>query len=98
MSPGGPPEIGATAMAAVALLTVLALGAHWFLRSRGVGGGSAIRVVAMRPLGGKRAVAVVEVEGERFLLGLTDEAVSFLSRLDPSQVEHARPVPARANA
>jgi len=84
MNPVGPPEIGAGAVAAVALVIVVGLLANWWLRGRSavVGGGSVIRVVATRSLGGKRAVAVVEVERERFLLGLTDDLVSCLSRLE----------------
>ncbi len=84
MTPG-PPDIAWPAIAAVALLTVMALVAHWWLRGRGLipSSQNPIRLVATRSLGAKRAVAIVEIESERFLLGLTDEAVSCLSRLQP---------------
>ena len=78
-----PPEIAWSAIAAVVLLTALATFVHWWLKGRGLlpTAASPIKVVAMRSLGGKRSVAIVEVEAQRFLLGLTDEAVSFLSPL-----------------
>jgi flagellar biogenesis protein FliO len=78
-----PPEIAWPAIAAVVLLTALATFVHWWLKGRGLlpTATNPIKVVAMRSLGGKRSVAIVEVEAQRFLLGLTDEAVSFLSPL-----------------
>jgi flagellar protein FliO/FliZ len=49
------------------------------------GGGRVIRVVANQYLGGKSQVSVVEVDGERLLLGVSPERVNLLCRLDPSQ-------------
>ncbi|MEO6027926.1 MAG: flagellar biosynthetic protein FliO [Candidatus Binatia bacterium] len=79
----GPPEIAWPAIAAVVLLTVGATLVHWWLKRRGLVPTTVnpIKVVALRSLGGKRSVAVVEVESQRFLLGLTDESVSCLSQL-----------------
>jgi flagellar biogenesis protein FliO len=78
-----PPEIAWPALVAVVLLTALATLVHWWLKGRGLlpTAANPIKVVAMRSLGGKRSIAIVEVEAQRFLLGLTDEAVSFLSPL-----------------
>jgi flagellar biogenesis protein FliO len=78
-----PPEIAWSAIAAVVLLTAAATFVHWWLKGRGLlpTAANPIKVVATRSLGGKRSVAIVEVEAQRFLLGLTDEAVSFLSPL-----------------
>jgi flagellar biogenesis protein FliO len=83
LTPAGPPEIAWPAIGAVVLVTVIATLAHVWLRRRGLvpNGGNPIKVIAMRSLGGKRSVAIVEVESQRFLLGLTDEAVSCLSPL-----------------
>ena len=83
LTPSGPPEIAWPALAAVALLTVGVTLVHWWLKGRGLlpTASNPIRVVAMRSLGGKKSVAVVEVESQRFLLGVTDDAVSLLSRL-----------------
>jgi flagellar biogenesis protein FliO len=73
---------GGLGVFAVVGLLALALGLLWWLKARpGIGGEGPIRLVAMRPLGGKRLVALVEVESERFLLGLTDENITCLGRL-----------------
>ncbi|MCC6764862.1 MAG: flagellar biosynthetic protein FliO [Deltaproteobacteria bacterium] len=83
LTPSGSPEIAWPVIAAVLLLTAAATLVHWWLKGRGLlpTAANPIRVVAMRSLGGKKAVAVVEVEAQRFLLGLTDDAVSLLSQL-----------------
>jgi flagellar biogenesis protein FliO len=80
---GGPPEVAWPAIAAVVLLTAAATLVHWWLKGRGLipSVANPIKVVATRSLGGKRAVAIVEVESQRFLLGMTDEAVSCLGQL-----------------
>lgn len=71
-----------SAVALVALLAVVVVALAWWQRSRGVlGGGDAIRLVAVRGMGGKRLLALVEVEQERFLLGLTDERIDCLARV-----------------
>ncbi len=79
----GSPDIAWPAVAAVVLVTAVASAMHWWLKHRGLlpAAVNPIKVVAMRSLGGKKSVAVVEVETQRFLLGLTDEAISFLSAL-----------------
>jgi flagellar biogenesis protein FliO len=84
-NPSGPPEIAWPAIAAVVLLTALATLAHWWLKRRGLVPASTnpIKVVATRSLGPNRAVAVVEVDSQRFLLGLTDESGSCMSALAP---------------
>jgi flagellar biogenesis protein FliO len=94
MTPAAP-VIAWPAVAAVVLLTALALAAHWWLRSRGlvVGAANPIKVVATRAMGTKRALAIVEVENERFLLGLTDDSISCLSRLESMRRAEATPQP-----
>jgi flagellar biogenesis protein FliO len=81
------PEIAWPAIAAILLLTSAAFAVHLWLKSRGViaGGTNPIKLIATKSLGAKRAVAVVEVDNERFLLGLTDETISLLSPLRPEQ-------------
>jgi flagellar biogenesis protein FliO len=88
VTPSAPPEIAWPAIAAVVLLAALAALAHWWLKGRGLipSAANPIRVVATRSLGGKRAIAIVEVEHHRFLLGLTDDTVSCLSTL-PSEAK-----------
>lgn len=69
-------------VALVALLALAVAALAWWQRSRGTfGGGEAIRLVAVRGMGGKRLLALVEVEHERFLLGLTDERIDCLARV-----------------
>lgn len=47
-------------------------------------GGSAIQLVTSRYLGGKRFLTLVEVDGERLLLGLAGDHVSLVARLGRS--------------
>lgn len=78
-------------IALVALVGLLVAAVVWWQRSRGtLGGSDAIRLVAVRGLGGKRLLALVEVERERFLLGLTDERIACLARVTGrgSSAEH----------
>ena len=56
---------------------------HWWLGARAGRPDGPIRVVGSQGLGAKRAVAIVEVEGKRLLLGLTDERIACLAELDP---------------
>ena len=49
-------------------------------RTRG-GGAEAIRLVTSRYLGAKRFLTIVEVDGERLLLGLAGDQVSLVARL-----------------
>lgn len=77
----------------VSLGVVLAL-VWWFARRGRTGTRARVRpasvsVVGRQTLGRRTAVAVVEVEGRRLLLGLTDQQVSLLAEL----TEPARPAP-----
>jgi flagellar biogenesis protein FliO len=47
----------------------------------GARAGDAIRLVTSRYLGGKRFLTLVEVDGERLLLGLAGDRISLVSRL-----------------
>ena len=80
--PTAPPDLALTPFLAVGLVA-LAVGALvWWQRRRGGGRpDDVIRLLATRALGGKRLLAVVEVERERFLLGLSEDAVTCLGRL-----------------
>jgi flagellar biogenesis protein FliO len=50
-------------------------------RRAGAPGAEAIRLVTSRYLGGKRFLTIVEVDGERLLLGLAGDQVSLVTRL-----------------
>jgi flagellar biogenesis protein FliO len=55
------------------------------------GGAETIRLVTSRYLGAKRFLTIVEVDGERLLLGLAGEHVSLVARLGGAHAdEHAR--------
>jgi flagellar biogenesis protein FliO len=65
----------------------LVLAGAWMLHSRRghLPGGDAIRLVTSRYLGGKRFLTLVEVDGERLLLGLAGDQVSLVARLGRAQ-------------
>ncbi len=64
-------------------------------RSRG-GPGSGIRVTGRHGLSKGSVVAVVQVDGRRFLVGAGDNQISMLTELDPA--EEVDPVEAGADA
>jgi flagellar biogenesis protein FliO len=51
-------------------------------------GGEAIRLVTSRYLGAKRFLTIVEVDGERLLLGLAGDQVSLVARLGGADARH----------
>lgn len=53
--------------------------------------GDAIHVVTSRYLGAKRFLTLVEVDGERLLLGVAGERVSLVARLGTPPAAEARP-------
>jgi len=71
-------------MTVVWAVAIALCGAGAFLvrRRRAAGtAGDAIRLVTSRYLGGKRFLTIVEVDGERLLLGLAGDQVSLVARL-----------------
>ena len=75
--PGGPNA----KLVGIALLAVVAgAGAYWWNRRRSLGADPAVRLVAMRALGQKERIAVLEISGERLVLGVTPHRVSLLTR------------------
>jgi len=88
----------------LALRVVVSLGAVlaviWFARRWLTGGAKArartrhVTVLAKQVVGAKASVAVVEADGRRYLLGITEHAVSVLDQLDPTPAEvETRPIP-----
>lgn len=70
-------------------LVLLGLGAWrngWRLKARG-SYGPAIRLVSMKPLGDKKAIAVVDVEGQRLVVGMTPQQVTLLTSLPAGKEE-----------
>lgn len=75
-------ELGVT----VAGATLALLGAAGLWRQyRRSGTEETIRLVSSRSLGGKRFVAIVEVHGERLLLGVSETQVTLVARLGAAQ-------------
>jgi flagellar biogenesis protein FliO len=85
-------------LALLGLLVVGGSATHWWLGRRGPAAEGPIRVVASRALGAKRALALVEVDGVRLLLGCTDERIACLARLErPAGAAALRAVGARGD-
>lgn len=79
-SDSGPGERSAK-LAGIALLAVAAgAGALWWNRRRTLAADPAVRLVATRALGQKERIAVVEISGERLVLGVTPHQVTLLAR------------------
>ena len=81
----------------VALSLAVVLGLLWVLQrrfSRGArtGARKLVRVVERQTIGPKASVVVVDADGQRFLLGVTDQAVNVLdTREAPAEEEEAEP-------
>jgi flagellar protein FliO/FliZ len=80
-----------------AVFVVLALVAlcAWLLRRGALGslgrrGPSAVRVETAVPLGERRSLLVVAVEGRRLLLGVTPQQVTLVTELGPSSQAFAQ--------
>ena len=84
----------------LALRVIVSLGAvfgalffahRWLTKGRGAGGGGlrgkAISVVSRQGLGTKAGVAIVDAGGRRYLLGVTEHAVTVLDRLGAADGE-----------
>ena len=83
----------------LALRVIVSLGAvfgalffahRWLTKGRGAGGGlrgKAIAVVSRQGLGTKAGVAIVDAGGRRYLLGVTEHAVTVLDRLGAADGE-----------
>jgi flagellar protein FliO/FliZ len=69
--------------ALIGVLVAAVSGLHWWTRARAARTDGPIRILASQALGAKRALALVEVDDARLLLGVTDEQVSCLARLEP---------------
>jgi hypothetical protein len=80
-------------LAARAGLAALAVAALAALAGRRGGGQAApaLRVTARAPLGRGGAVAVVEVDGRRFLVGAGERSLELLAELDPAAAPERTP-------
>ena len=79
------------ATVAGSLLALLGVWALWLRRSGGAAHGDAIRVITSRYLGTKQLVTLIEVDGERLLLGVAGDRVSLVAKLGASASPEAPP-------
>ena len=108
------PPSGLRTFGSLVLVLGLAGASLWALKKYGRGrmpgtGGGKLRVEETLALGDRRFVSILDVEGERFLIALTPQGISLVSRLDPGdrgepetfdsalsrQVDLGRPVPVK---
>jgi flagellar protein FliO/FliZ len=60
--------------------------------------GNQINVLAVRPLGTRERLVLVEVAGEVTLLGVTQNQITALRELPPGVADHVAPVPRFSDA
>ncbi len=72
-------ERGAQILGFFLLLGGVVYGAMHWQKRRGKHQGTTIQVVAVKPLGQREKVAILEVLGERMVLGITAHRISLLS-------------------
>ena len=79
----------------LALILVLLIGGFYLMRRlmpsriRGRLAGKGIKVLSQHALGPKRALTVVEVFGQVLLLGVTDQNISLLTKIDDTSLVEA---------
>jgi flagellar biogenesis protein FliO len=74
------------------LLAGAALWGLWLRRTARGAPGDAIRIVTTRHLGAKQLVTLIEVDGERLLLGVAGDRVSLVARLgEPRSTARTEP-------
>jgi flagellar protein FliO/FliZ len=94
-------DVATVARSLLAVLVVLGLIAlcAWLVRRGALGslgrkGPSALRIETALPLGDRRSLVLVSVEGRRLLLGLTPQQVTLVTELSTGET----PAPPRAPA
>jgi flagellar biogenesis protein FliO len=87
----------AAAVLAWGIAGTAALAAMVFVRRRqaSLPGADAIRLVTSRYLGAKRFLTIVEVDGERLLLGLAGDHVSLVAKLKGPNLRESASSPRR---
>jgi flagellar protein FliO/FliZ len=68
------------------LILVLFLMKRFFYQRNGLEHGSLIRVLSSHHVTSKGRVALIDVAGEKLLIGITSENITFLSKIGPSEV------------
>jgi len=91
--------LGIQSFAAVFVVLGLVIALAWLVRRGSLGstwrrGPRAISVETAAPLGERRSLVIVAVEGRRLLLGLTPTQISLVAELGPAAPSAAAPTPA----
>jgi len=73
-------QTGARVLGLLVLMAIFGYGALQWHRRRGRPQGTNIRVLAVKPLGQREKVAILDVLGERMVLGITAHRISLLSQ------------------
>jgi flagellar biogenesis protein FliO len=71
---------GAQLLGLLVLMGIFGYGAVQWHRRRGRPQGTNIRVLAVKPLGQREKVAILDILGERMVLGITAHRISLLSQ------------------
>ncbi|HUU39808.1 MAG TPA: flagellar biosynthetic protein FliO [Desulfatiglandales bacterium] len=71
------------------LVLVLYLMKRLLLLRRGSKGDAFIKIISSLHLSSKERIEVIEVSGERIVLGITPENITFLTKLNDSSVRYA---------
>jgi flagellar biogenesis protein FliO len=80
-------ELLSRLLPALALVALLPLGVWWLQRRRKALTPDSIRVTTRTAMGKSNWIAVVEVEGRRFLIATGEKGASMLTELEPAPPE-----------
>ena len=90
---GGPPDLAITSMLGSLLLVLVCIFVFAYLMKqsnllKNAKGKSQIKVIATQPLSSKGRVQMIEINGQQYLLGVTEHNITLLDKLDkPLTVE-----------
>ena len=82
-------------------IVCLILGLAWFVKRFGgfnMTGGRDMRVLSSVPLGARERVALIDVKGQQFLVGVTTQNINHLHTFDEPVVENGKSEISRSNS
>ncbi|MBU0516418.1 MAG: flagellar biosynthetic protein FliO [Proteobacteria bacterium] len=77
--------VGALGVVLGLIWLVLWLARRFFTQRPLISGGHVINVLASRHIAPKKQIVVVDVEGQRLVLGVAGDSITFLTRLEPGE-------------
>ena len=97
-----PGALAGQVLLALILVTGLILGLAWVVKRLGLGGGFGsqknMKILGSLAVGGRERVVVVDIAGEKLVLGVAPGRVNCLHRLDDSSFPAVEAEPAGAGA